>query len=292
MSSWWTIEEFDREWRSVMKDFNVEQHPWVVEKDHTVGMWAQAYLTGHFFANVRSTQRCESMNSALNIILEHKKTYLEVVRAIDKGINDMRITELNQEYKNSSSKPFPMTKLHDLEGSAADIFTRASFEIVQEELKYETLYRALHPTLKIEGARTYRLIQYNDSEQMYEVVLDVTTNNITCTCRKFETLGLPCRHQLHVLKLEDFSEIPNCLILPRWTKNAKVSAPSYLHSDVRLELRQMTRFSLLRSLSSRLCYLASQTDESFKTTKDELLRLTAEFEQSITLNESSSHRVS
>ncbi|KAL4333140.1 hypothetical protein GQ457_07G005220 [Hibiscus cannabinus] len=33
MSSWWTIEEFDREWRSVVQHFNVEDHPWVVKKD-------------------------------------------------------------------------------------------------------------------------------------------------------------------------------------------------------------------------------------------------------------------
>ncbi|KAL4291402.1 hypothetical protein GQ457_14G008780 [Hibiscus cannabinus] len=35
MSAWWTTTEFDREWRSVVKHFNIEDHPWVVEKDQT-----------------------------------------------------------------------------------------------------------------------------------------------------------------------------------------------------------------------------------------------------------------
>ncbi|KAL4363388.1 hypothetical protein GQ457_04G026770 [Hibiscus cannabinus] len=45
MSSWWTVEEFDLQWRALVQKFNVESHPWVVEKDRTTHMWAQAYLT-------------------------------------------------------------------------------------------------------------------------------------------------------------------------------------------------------------------------------------------------------
>ncbi|KAL4351728.1 hypothetical protein GQ457_06G020720 [Hibiscus cannabinus] len=83
MSSWWTTTEFDREWRSVVKHFNIEDHPWVVEKDQTQHLWAQAYLTGYFFANVRSTQRYEPLNAALAIVLNSKKTYIDFVRAIE-----------------------------------------------------------------------------------------------------------------------------------------------------------------------------------------------------------------
>ncbi|KAE8692143.1 hypothetical protein F3Y22_tig00110858pilonHSYRG00086 [Hibiscus syriacus] len=94
MASWWTTEEFDIQWRSLVSEFNVEKNPWVIEKGNTRHLWAQTYLTGHFFANIRSTQRCESMNSSLAIALKHKKTYLDVVRAIEDGISRMRMNEL------------------------------------------------------------------------------------------------------------------------------------------------------------------------------------------------------
>ncbi|KAE8701992.1 hypothetical protein F3Y22_tig00110503pilonHSYRG00446 [Hibiscus syriacus] len=110
MVSWWTTDEFDIQWRSVVSEFNVEKHPWVIEKGNTRHLWAQAYLTGHFFANIRSTQRCESMNASLAITLKHKKTYLDVVRAIEDGISRMRLNELKEDYLSSQTKPFLITK--------------------------------------------------------------------------------------------------------------------------------------------------------------------------------------
>ncbi|KAE8661179.1 hypothetical protein F3Y22_tig00116938pilonHSYRG00143 [Hibiscus syriacus] len=164
MASWWTTKEFDIQWRSVVSEFNVEKHPWVIEKGNTRHVWARAYLTGHFFANIRSTQWCKSMNASLAIALKHKKTYLDFVHAIEDGISRMRMNE--------------------------------------------------------------------------------------------------------------------------WTKDAKASAPDYVDLNVPPEVMQMARFAALRSTSSRLCYIASKTDASFKTARDEMKKLIEEFENSFGLNDS------
>ncbi|KAL4383228.1 hypothetical protein GQ457_15G017060 [Hibiscus cannabinus] len=149
MSSWWTFEEFDREWRSVVQHFNIEDHPWVVEKDQPQHLWAQTYLTKHFFTNVRSIQRFESMNVALAIVLNSKKTYIDFVHAIEIGINDMRIKELKENFVSAQSNPYLSTKLTDLEGSATEFYTWASFGKFQIELKHEILYRLIHPIVQI-----------------------------------------------------------------------------------------------------------------------------------------------
>ncbi|KAE8658899.1 hypothetical protein F3Y22_tig00116965pilonHSYRG00171 [Hibiscus syriacus] len=106
MASWWTTDEFDIQWHSVVSEFNIEKHPWVIKKGNTRHLWAQEYLTDHFFANIRSTQRCESMNASLVIALKLKKTYLDVVRAIEDGISRMRMNELKEDYLSSQTKPF------------------------------------------------------------------------------------------------------------------------------------------------------------------------------------------
>ncbi|KAE8664969.1 hypothetical protein F3Y22_tig00112737pilonHSYRG00036 [Hibiscus syriacus] len=230
MVSWWTIEEFDIQWRSVVSEFNVEKHSLVIEKGNTRHLWAQAYLTGHFFVNMRSTQRCESMNASLAIALKHKKTYLDVVRAIEDRISRMHMNELKADYLSSQTMPFQITKQVDLESHDAEIFTRESFRAFQDELQWETL--------------------------------------------KFETIGLPCRHQLHILKHLDYTYLPGTLIQNRWTKDAKASAPSFVDLNVPPEVMQMARFAALRSTSSRFCYIASKTDASFKTARDEMKRLT------------------
>ncbi|KAE8692974.1 hypothetical protein F3Y22_tig00110819pilonHSYRG00096 [Hibiscus syriacus] len=210
MASWWTTNEFDIQWRSVVSEFNVQKHPWVIEKGNTRHLWAQAYLTGHFFANICSTQRCESMNASLAIALKHKKTYLDVVRAIKDGISKMRINKLKSDYLSSHTKPFQITKLVDLESHAAAIFTRESFRVFQDELIREIL----------------------------------------------------------------------------WTNDANASTPNYVDFNVSPEVMQMARFVALRSTSSRLCYIASKTDESFKTARDEMKKLIEELENSFGLNDS------
>ncbi|KAE8662560.1 hypothetical protein F3Y22_tig00113301pilonHSYRG00011 [Hibiscus syriacus] len=252
MASWWTTKEFDIQWRSIVSEFNVQKHPWVIEKGNTRHLWAQAYLTGHFFANIRSTQRCESMNASLAIALKHKKTYLDVVRAIEDGISRMRMNELKADYLSSHTKPFQITKLVDLESHAAAIFTRESFRVFQDELTRR------HCT----GLRQ-RLSPY-----------------------QMNTVGLPCRHQLHILKQLDYTYLPGTLIQSRWTNDAKASAPSYVDLNVSPEVMQMARFAALRSTSSRLCYIASKTDESFKTARDEMKKLIEELENSFGLNHS------
>ncbi|KAE8716294.1 hypothetical protein F3Y22_tig00110129pilonHSYRG00111 [Hibiscus syriacus] len=222
MVSWWTTDEFDIHWRSVVSEFNVEKHPWVIEKGNTRHLWAQAYLTDHFFSNIRSTQKCESMNALLAIALKHKKTYLDVVRAIEEGISRVFMNELKSDYLISQTKPFQITKLIDLESHAAEIYTRKSFHLFQEELQQETLYR------------------------IQEEIQSLSNN----------------------------------------TKDAKAFAPNFVDLNVPPEVMQMARFAALCATSSRLCYIASKTDASFKTARDEMKRLTAEFENLFGLNDS------
>ncbi|KAE8714868.1 hypothetical protein F3Y22_tig00110187pilonHSYRG00165 [Hibiscus syriacus] len=221
MASWWTTKEFDIQWRSIVSEFNVHKHPWVIEKGNTRHLWAQAYLTGHFFANIRSTQS--------GLLKFH-------------------------------TKPFQITKLVDLESHAAAIFTRESFRLFQDELIRETLYR-----------------------------IEAEIKSLSDECQHYilsKTVGLPCRHQLHILKQLDYTYLPGTLIQSRWTNDAKASAPSYVDLNVSPEVMQMARFAALRSTSSRLCYIASKTDESFKTARDEMKKLIEELENSFGLNHS------
>ncbi|KAE8728033.1 hypothetical protein F3Y22_tig00004797pilonHSYRG00112 [Hibiscus syriacus] len=206
MASWWTSNEFDIQWRSVVSEFNVEKHPWVIEKGNTRHLWAQEYLNGPFFVNIRSTQRCESINASLTIALKHKKTYLDVVHAIEDGISRMRMNELKADYLSSQTKPFQITKLVDIESHAAEIYMRESFHVFQDELQRETLYRI--------------------QEEIHSL-------------SDFKIVGLPCRHQLHVLKHLDYTYLPGSLIQRRWTKDVKASASNFFDLNVPPEVMQM-----------------------------------------------------
>ncbi|KAE8665113.1 hypothetical protein F3Y22_tig00112674pilonHSYRG00023 [Hibiscus syriacus] len=199
----------------------------------------------------KSIYGCESMNASLVIALKHKKTYLDVVRAIEDGISRMHLNELKADYLSSQTKPFLITKVVEFESHASKIYTHESFRAFQEELQRETLYR------------------------IQEEIQSLS-----------DEFGLPCRHQLHVLKHLDYTYLPGPLIQIRWTKDAKASKPSFVDLNVPPEIMQMARFASLRATASMLCYAALKTDASFKTARDEMKRLTEEFENSFGLNDS------
>ncbi|KAE8667591.1 hypothetical protein F3Y22_tig00112399pilonHSYRG00085 [Hibiscus syriacus] len=200
MASWWTTKEFDIQWRSIVSEFNVQ-----------------------------SIHGCESMNASLAIALKHKKTYLDVVRAIEDGISRMRMNELKADYLSSHTKPFQITKLVDLESHAAAIFTRESFRVFQDELIRETLYRIEAEIKSLsDECQHYILSKYAEKNRKFEISFDSRTKTLICSCKKFETVGLPCRHQLHILKQLDYTYLPGTLIQSRWTNDAKASAPSYV----------------------------------------------------------------
>ncbi|KAE8710535.1 hypothetical protein F3Y22_tig00110321pilonHSYRG00342 [Hibiscus syriacus] len=72
MASWWITNEFDIQWHSIISEFNVEKH------------------YGY-----------ESMDASLTIALKHKKTYLDVVCAIEDEISRIRLNELKADYLSS-----------------------------------------------------------------------------------------------------------------------------------------------------------------------------------------------
>lgn len=45
--------------------------------------------------------------------------------------------------------------------------------------------------------------------------------DITCSCAKFETHGMLCKHALYVLKKRHIETLPDHYILPRWTLNVR-----------------------------------------------------------------------
>ncbi|KAJ1391478.1 Zinc finger, PMZ-type [Sesbania bispinosa] len=48
-----------------------------------------------------------------------------------------------------------------------------------------------------------------------------SSNEVKCTCQRMESVGIPCEHIISLLHYLETSELPDCLILTRWTKYAK-----------------------------------------------------------------------
>ncbi|KAL0013275.1 hypothetical protein SO802_000344 [Lithocarpus litseifolius] len=60
-----------------------------------------------------------------------------------------------------------------------------------------------------------------NQNQKYEVMWNPLDETLSCSCRKFESFGILCRHGLKILDVLDIKLIPNRYIMKRWRRDAK-----------------------------------------------------------------------
>jgi hypothetical protein len=59
------------------------------------------------------------------------------------------------------------------------------------------------------------------SGKVREVRYDMTTMIANCSCKLFESIGIPCRHIIQVLRTESHTKLPDYYIMKRWQKRCK-----------------------------------------------------------------------
>lgn len=85
------------------------------------------------------------------------------------------------------------------------MFTQESFEKFLAEMRLEALLFVLN---RREAPRhhIYTLGNYNHREFSRQVVFKHCDQSFNCSCLKFEIVGLPCGHAIHIIKVERLEE--------------------------------------------------------------------------------------
>ena len=95
-----------------------------------------------------------------------------------------------------------------------------------------------------------------------------------------ESVGLPCRHMFHVLKVEQIEKIPDNMVLRRWKKKAKEhNTCRTTKPEVDTDVSKVARFSALSAACNKMCYNAAKNVEAYKNALVEINRLTLTYEQ-------------
>lgn len=66
----------------------------------------------------------------------------------------------------------------------------------------------------------FSVVYDNERRKNYDVIFYTSSNDSTCSCRKFESEGILCRHILFIMKGKFLCEIPSKYLLRRWSKDA------------------------------------------------------------------------
>lgn len=131
------------------------------------------------------------------------------------------------------------------------------------------------------GSVVFYVTQYGRSERQWCVDYhhDEINPKFFCSCKLFESDGIPCAHIFCAMKTENVSKFPCYLVRSRWTRDAAkqfgVSKSLGYYSDRAI---QMARYGALISEVSQACYNLSFSDEGFNEALEQFasLRVTSQ----------------
>ncbi|KAJ1704268.1 hypothetical protein LUZ63_004047 [Rhynchospora breviuscula] len=182
------------------------------------------HITKKFNACLYRYEEEKEFEDAINFLMEQVddegKKWLDFIYiSKEKVLEQNREKEIKSEYAMRSKLPKLKFKMPIL-CEASNLYTPKVFELFQAEVE---LFMLSHIEC-LEG-NTYTVGKFAiDNEipcKSRQVVWNREDQMISCSCKKFERVGILCWHALKVLDREDIKVIPPRYILNRWTKAAK-----------------------------------------------------------------------
>ncbi|XP_057730159.1 protein FAR1-RELATED SEQUENCE 5-like [Arachis stenosperma] len=247
------VEEFDNYWVDMVTSFGLGDNDWVAKTYEKREMWANAYLCGKFCAGIRTTSRCEGINSSLKKFIKSGNCLLELVENLDRVVKDYRNNEFIADYKTLYSNPVMTMGLETLERSASKLYTREIFYEVQKQIEGVAALLILHRD-SFGSTEKFMFRKFRRPHHVYSVFLDRSCDKYACSCKLWERLGIPCCHIFCVLKELEKEELPSQLVIRRWCKDAKVADSNSMDAALDPTEGFCVRYGALWSACLSMCF--------------------------------------
>jgi hypothetical protein len=221
-----TCDEFDASWKSLVECFNLEDNAWLHGLYSERTFWVPAYLKGVFCAGMTTTQQSEDMNTFFYGYVHSSTTLKEFVDQYDNALRK-KVENENVADFDSFNATVSCVSRFSFEKQFHELYTNEKLKEVQEEIR-EVLYCS-RSLLKSEGGiSTYQVTERVEMNGAYmkKVCFTVYCNEpsceVNCSCCRFESRGILCRHAISVLvTLDDVTLLPKKYFLNRWRKDLK-----------------------------------------------------------------------
>ncbi|RYQ88662.1 hypothetical protein Ahy_B09g095726 isoform D [Arachis hypogaea] len=216
--------------------------------------------------------RCESLHAKLGQFVKSRYGILEFVTNFQRCVDFLRDNIDELEFRSWYGTPVLQTEFVELEKSAWTKFTREMFARFRESLKRCVRVRIceINETLHL---HVYTLQKYRRPEMTWQVYREPTSNIFSCTCMRMESFGIPCVHIVAVCVRLDLAEIPESLVLRRWSKTAKMEINNKMvdHHTADQSVTYRTRLGAFSQLCKRLGKVACMSDDDFKVYSKKVL---------------------
>jgi hypothetical protein len=214
-----TIEEFESRWQAWIAKYHLENNDRLHGRYQIRKSWIPAYFKEIWLGGIlRTTSRSESANSFFSRFIGRKLALVEFWLRFDTALKCQRQEELIDDNTSMHTNPKLFTSW-ELERHGGSVFTHEVFRKFQEELLAAREYCDVQNRTEMEDRTIVKVV--DNSNRIREVICFTTEQVHKCSYMLFESIGIPCRHIIRVLRCARIRELPMCYITNRWTKNCK-----------------------------------------------------------------------
>ncbi|KAK2990353.1 hypothetical protein RJ640_000799 [Escallonia rubra] len=239
-----TVEDFEARWVDLNDKYDLKENWWIQNMYNIRAHWAKPFLKDTFFAGMTTSGRSESIHSFFDGYVNSNTMLNEFVVKYDNAVYNRRYAEEDEDFKTMNSRAV-LSSDHPIEARVGECYTRSVFEIFKKE--WNASVSCSHITLSKETDVTrYRVGLITVDKEKWRTVHYCSLENInaTCSCAKFETAGILCKHIIYILKKKKITDLPEYYILPRWTIHAR-----YKVGDVGDRMDEIGRHSTEKGVS-------------------------------------------
>ena len=190
-------EEFEFEWNNIISDFELEENGWLSTMYDLRSMWIPTCFKDIFLAGIlRTTSRSESENSFFGYFLNTKLNLVEFWMRFDSTLEAQRHKELLAD--NTTLHSFPALRMHvDLEKHSREVYTHEFFYIFKSGLWNACVNCGIKGAKQDGDDLIFSILDnvvVNGTKvsKYREVVFSLSTNIAHCSCKMFDSEGIPC----------------------------------------------------------------------------------------------------
>jgi zinc finger SWIM domain-containing protein 3 len=134
------------------------------------------------------TQKSESMNNVFKRIFHRKLGPFELIIECEKVSSSLHANELDEDFWSRKKNPVNYIQDFPLLKTATESYTRRMYTEFEEEFKCQFSYS--YKLLQIEGSISAFMVTHMHSNCGATVAFNIEDKTITCSCRKFESIGM------------------------------------------------------------------------------------------------------
>ncbi|XP_020413364.1 protein FAR1-RELATED SEQUENCE 5-like [Prunus persica] len=212
-------DEFDAKWNIVVTKAGLTDHPWLSSMFDLRESWVPAYARQFFAAGISSSQIAEGSHGFFKQYISKRNSLMDFIIRFERALSHQRQKELVADHIDA-------------------------FEVAQScflELKTEDASKVVFNVSERKNWET----------RVAEVVYVKDSDHASCSCKRFEFVGIICKHILALFRRDQIEYMPDKYILKRWKKTAKSGLVSDANGN---EIKDSANPGLLikRSTMSRL----------------------------------------